>query len=100
MRLVGALQALKAAASKTGSRVAEELAGLQQCALCQWFTQSLILGRFHSEIEEMLDNAERERLGNPQQPEKPLIRLRVSAECGNQALLVYSNAHLPRFPEN
>ncbi|XP_057605105.1 double-strand break repair protein MRE11 isoform X4 [Hippopotamus amphibius kiboko] len=27
-------------------------------------------------IEEMLENAERERLGNSQQPEKPLIRLR------------------------
>jgi len=25
----------------------------------------------------MLDDAERERLGNPRQPEKPLIRLRV-----------------------
>lgn len=26
----------------------------------------------------MLENAERERLGNPQQPDRPLIRLRVS----------------------
>lgn len=26
----------------------------------------------------MIENAERERLGNPQQPDKPLIRLRVS----------------------
>ncbi|XP_076782148.1 double-strand break repair protein MRE11 [Arvicanthis niloticus] len=33
-------------------------------------------------IEEMLDNAERERLGNPQQPEKPLIRLRVDYSGG------------------
>lgn len=33
-------------------------------------------------IEEMLDNAERERLGTPQQPEKPLIRLRVDYSGG------------------
>ncbi|XP_064144900.1 double-strand break repair protein MRE11 isoform X2 [Loxodonta africana] len=33
-------------------------------------------------IEEMLENAERERLGNPQQPEKPLIRLRVDYSGG------------------
>lgn len=33
-------------------------------------------------IEEMLDSAERERLGNPQQPEKPLIRLRVDYSGG------------------
>lgn len=26
----------------------------------------------------MLENAERERLGNSRQPEKPLVRLRVS----------------------
>ncbi|XP_074160602.1 double-strand break repair protein MRE11 isoform X2 [Sminthopsis crassicaudata] len=33
-------------------------------------------------IEEMLENAERERLGNPRQPEKPLIRLRVDYTGG------------------
>uniref|UniRef100_A0A8C6HDQ1 Double-strand break repair protein n=2 Tax=Mus TaxID=862507 RepID=A0A8C6HDQ1_MUSSI len=33
-------------------------------------------------IEEMLDSAERERLGNPQQPGKPLIRLRVDYSGG------------------
>lgn len=33
-------------------------------------------------IEEMLENAERERLGNPVQPGKPLIRLRVDYSGG------------------
>lgn len=33
-------------------------------------------------IEEMLESAERERLGNPRQPEKPLIRLRVDYSGG------------------
>uniref|UniRef100_A0A452TN99 Double-strand break repair protein n=1 Tax=Ursus maritimus TaxID=29073 RepID=A0A452TN99_URSMA len=33
-------------------------------------------------IKEMLENAERERLGNSQQPEKPLIRLRVDYSGG------------------
>lgn len=33
-------------------------------------------------IEEMLDSAERERLGNPRQPEKPLLRLRVDYTGG------------------
>uniref|UniRef100_A0A4W2BZQ2 Double-strand break repair protein MRE11 n=1 Tax=Bos indicus x Bos taurus TaxID=30522 RepID=A0A4W2BZQ2_BOBOX len=33
-------------------------------------------------VEEMLENAERERLGNSQQPEKPLIRLRVDYSGG------------------
>ncbi|XP_030056059.1 double-strand break repair protein MRE11 [Microcaecilia unicolor] len=33
-------------------------------------------------IETMLDNAERERLGNSQQPDKPLIRLRVDYSGG------------------
>lgn len=90
MRLVGALQALKDAVSKMGP------GWLRSCAeLCSnvnyvsQFTQSLMLWHFYSEIEEMLDNAERERLGTPQQPEKPLIRLRVSAVCINQPLLVY-----------
>lgn len=64
------------------------------------FTRSLTPWHFYSEIEEMLDNAERERLGNPRQPEKPLIRLRVSAVCINQPFLVYDNVHLTCFPEN
>nr|XP_021521319.1 double-strand break repair protein MRE11 [Aotus nancymaae] len=34
------------------------------------------------EIEEMLENAERERLGNSRQPEKPLVRLRVDYSGG------------------
>ncbi|XP_051521614.1 double-strand break repair protein MRE11 isoform X2 [Myxocyprinus asiaticus] len=33
-------------------------------------------------VEEMLEEAERERLGNPQTPEKPLIRLRVDYSGG------------------
>ncbi|XP_038617677.1 double-strand break repair protein MRE11 [Tachyglossus aculeatus] len=33
-------------------------------------------------VEEMLETAERERLGNPQRPEKPLIRLRVDYSGG------------------
>ncbi|XP_061199722.1 double-strand break repair protein MRE11 isoform X3 [Neopsephotus bourkii] len=33
-------------------------------------------------VEMMLDNAERERLGNPRQPAKPLIRLRVDYAGG------------------
>lgn len=33
-------------------------------------------------VEEMLEEAERERLGNPQIPEKPLIRLRVDYSGG------------------
>ncbi|XP_042314154.1 double-strand break repair protein MRE11 isoform X2 [Sceloporus undulatus] len=33
-------------------------------------------------VETMLDNSEREHLGNPQQPEKPLIRLRVDYSGG------------------
>ncbi|XP_064221500.1 double-strand break repair protein MRE11 isoform X3 [Aotus nancymaae] len=33
-------------------------------------------------IEEMLENAERERLGNSRQPEKPLVRLRVDYSGG------------------
>lgn len=61
------------------------------------FIQSLMLWHFYSEIEEMLDSAERDRLGNPQQPEKPLIRLRVSAVCISQPSLVYDNVHLTCF---
>lgn len=33
-------------------------------------------------VEEMLEEAERERLGNPQTPEKPLVRLRVDYSGG------------------
>ncbi|XP_063061928.1 double-strand break repair protein MRE11 [Engraulis encrasicolus] len=33
-------------------------------------------------VEEMLDEAEQERVGNPQMPEKPLIRLRVDYSGG------------------
>ncbi|XP_051882523.1 LOW QUALITY PROTEIN: double-strand break repair protein MRE11 [Pristis pectinata] len=33
-------------------------------------------------VEELLDVAERERIGNPRQPEKPLIRLRVDYSGG------------------
>nr|XP_006134475.1 double-strand break repair protein MRE11 isoform X2 [Pelodiscus sinensis] len=33
-------------------------------------------------VETLLDNAERERLGNPRQPEKPLLRLRVDYSGG------------------
>lgn len=40
-------------------------------------------------IEEMLDNAERERLGNPQQPEKPLLRLRVDYSGGFEPFNVH-----------
>ncbi|KAM8816820.1 double-strand break repair protein MRE11 [Rhynchonycteris naso] len=42
-----------------------------------------VIQSFCSEkIEEMLENAERERLGNSQQPDKPLIRLRVDYSGG------------------
>nr|XP_017510132.2 double-strand break repair protein MRE11 isoform X1 [Manis javanica]XP_017510133.2 double-strand break repair protein MRE11 isoform X1 [Manis javanica] len=40
-------------------------------------------------IEEMLENAERERLGNSQQPEKPLIRLRVNYSGGFEPFNVH-----------
>ncbi|XP_009078578.1 PREDICTED: double-strand break repair protein MRE11A, partial [Acanthisitta chloris] len=40
-------------------------------------------------IELMLDNAERERLGNPRQPEKPLIRLRVDYAGGFEPFNVH-----------
>ncbi|XP_068786571.1 double-strand break repair protein MRE11 isoform X9 [Struthio camelus] len=40
-------------------------------------------------VEMMLDNAERERLGNPQQPEKPLIRLRVDYTGGFEPFSVH-----------
>uniref|UniRef100_A0A8C9TER3 Double-strand break repair protein n=1 Tax=Scleropages formosus TaxID=113540 RepID=A0A8C9TER3_SCLFO len=39
-------------------------------------------------VEEMLDEAERDRLGNPQMPEKPLIRLRVDYTGGFEAFNV------------
>ncbi|XP_032846764.2 double-strand break repair protein MRE11 isoform X2 [Tyto alba] len=40
-------------------------------------------------VESMLDNAERERLGNPRQPEKPLIRLRVDYAGGFEPFSVH-----------
>ncbi|XP_009333126.1 PREDICTED: double-strand break repair protein MRE11A isoform X2 [Pygoscelis adeliae] len=40
-------------------------------------------------VELMLDNAERERLGNPRQPEKPLIRLRVDYTGGFEPFSVH-----------
>ncbi|XP_023648310.2 double-strand break repair protein MRE11 [Paramormyrops kingsleyae] len=39
----------------------------------------------HEKVEEMLDQAERERLGNPLVPERPLIRLRVDYTGGFEA---------------
>ncbi|XP_069739498.1 double-strand break repair protein MRE11 isoform X2 [Phaenicophaeus curvirostris] len=40
-------------------------------------------------VELMLDNAERERLGNPRQPQKPLIRLRVDYTGGFEPFSVH-----------
>ncbi|KFO61511.1 Double-strand break repair protein MRE11, partial [Corvus brachyrhynchos] len=40
-------------------------------------------------VELMLDNAERERLGNPRQPEKPIIRLRVNYAGGFEPFSVH-----------
>lgn len=40
-------------------------------------------------VEMMLDNAERERLGNPRQPQKPLIRLRVDYTGGFEPFIVH-----------
>ncbi|XP_061847418.1 double-strand break repair protein MRE11 isoform X2 [Colius striatus] len=40
-------------------------------------------------IELMLDSAERERLGNPRQPEKPLVRLRVDYAGGFEPFSVH-----------
>ncbi|KAM9566236.1 double-strand break repair protein MRE11 isoform 2-T2 [Guaruba guarouba] len=40
-------------------------------------------------VEMMLDNAERERLGNPRQPGKPLIRLRVDYAGGFEPFSVH-----------
>ncbi|XP_056184128.1 double-strand break repair protein MRE11 [Falco biarmicus] len=40
-------------------------------------------------VELILDNAERERLGNPRQPEKPLIRLRVDYAGGFEPFSVH-----------
>ncbi|XP_051481701.1 double-strand break repair protein MRE11 isoform X2 [Apus apus] len=40
-------------------------------------------------VELMLDNADRERLGNPRQPEKPLIRLRVDYTGGFEPFSVH-----------
>lgn len=50
-------------------------------------------------VETMLDNAERERLGNPQQPEKPLIRLRVDYSGGFEPFSVvrFSQKYMDRI---
>ncbi|KFP06019.1 Double-strand break repair protein MRE11, partial [Calypte anna] len=40
-------------------------------------------------VELMLDNAERERLGNPHRPEKPLVRLRVDYTGGFEPFSVH-----------
>nr|XP_048699174.1 double-strand break repair protein MRE11 isoform X3 [Caretta caretta] len=40
-------------------------------------------------VETLLDNAERERLGNPRQPEKPLIRLRVDYSGGFEPFSIH-----------
>uniref|UniRef100_A0A8B9SHT8 Double-strand break repair protein n=1 Tax=Anas platyrhynchos TaxID=8839 RepID=A0A8B9SHT8_ANAPL len=40
-------------------------------------------------VEMMLDNAERERLGNPRQPDKPLIRLRVDYTGGFEPFSIF-----------
>ncbi|XP_077197594.1 double-strand break repair protein MRE11 [Paroedura picta] len=50
-------------------------------------------------VETMLDNAERARLGNPQQPEKPLIRLRVDYSGGFEPFSVvrFSQRYMDRI---
>ncbi|KFU83544.1 Double-strand break repair protein MRE11, partial [Chaetura pelagica] len=48
-----------------------------------------IQGFCMEKVELMLDNAERERLGNPRQPEKPLIRLRVDYTGGFEPFSVH-----------
>ncbi|XP_037745616.1 double-strand break repair protein MRE11 isoform X4 [Chelonia mydas] len=40
-------------------------------------------------VETLLDNAERERLGNPRQPEKPLVRLRVDYSGGFEPFSIH-----------
>uniref|UniRef100_A0A803T602 Double-strand break repair protein MRE11 n=1 Tax=Anolis carolinensis TaxID=28377 RepID=A0A803T602_ANOCA len=49
-------------------------------------------------VESMLDNSERERLGNPRQPEKPLIRLRVDYSGGFEPFSVvrFSQKYMDR----
>ncbi|XP_060627083.2 double-strand break repair protein MRE11 [Anolis sagrei] len=49
-------------------------------------------------VETMLDNSERERLGNPRQPEKPLIRLRVDYSGGFEPFSVvrFSQKYMDR----
>ncbi|KAH0625189.1 hypothetical protein JD844_033410 [Phrynosoma platyrhinos] len=51
-----------------------------------------------SKVETMLDNSERERLGNPQQPEKPLIRLRVDYSGGFEpfSIVRFSQKYMDR----
>ncbi|XP_066476357.1 double-strand break repair protein MRE11 isoform X1 [Tiliqua scincoides] len=50
-------------------------------------------------VETMLDNAERERLSNPQQPEKPLIRLRVDYSGGFEpfSIVRFSQKYMDRI---
>ncbi|XP_015265776.1 PREDICTED: double-strand break repair protein MRE11A [Gekko japonicus] len=50
-------------------------------------------------VETMLDNAERARLGNPRQPEKPLIRLRVDYSGGFEPFSVvrFSQKYMDRI---
>ncbi|XP_053163566.1 double-strand break repair protein MRE11 isoform X2 [Hemicordylus capensis] len=50
-------------------------------------------------VETMLDNAERERLGNPQQPVKPLIRLRVDYSGGFEpfSIVRFSQKYMDRI---
>ncbi|XP_048350181.1 double-strand break repair protein MRE11 [Sphaerodactylus townsendi] len=49
-------------------------------------------------VEAMLDNAERARLGNPRQPEKPLIRLRVDYSGGFEpfSIIRFSQKYMDR----
>ncbi|KAG8136991.1 hypothetical protein E2320_005537 [Naja naja] len=49
-------------------------------------------------VEMMLDNAERQRLGNPKQPEKPLIRLRVDYSGGFEpfSMVRFSQKYMDR----
>ncbi|XP_058041157.1 double-strand break repair protein MRE11 isoform X5 [Ahaetulla prasina] len=49
-------------------------------------------------VELMLENAERQRLGNPKQPEKPLIRLRVDYSGGFEpfSMVRFSQKYMDR----
>ncbi|XP_061484788.1 double-strand break repair protein MRE11 [Rhineura floridana] len=50
-------------------------------------------------VETMLDNSERERLGNPRQPDKPLIRLRVDYSGGFEpfSIVRFSQKYMDRI---